>query len=155
MGGRRAKAKASKVKKKEKASSKKVKRKAASFATATADENDDSKKWNVERISHIRHAAIVTEQNRGYEYLVHWANAAYEPAWIDTALIAAVAIHTFWLEAKVVYVLPVGSDPPGERRRISQDEEEEEEEEDGRRSVDCVSVERSLFILFLIIFLPL
>jgi hypothetical protein len=82
-------------------------------ADAANDEDDDGREWIVDRISDIRKAPRETEENQGYEYLVHWSAAAYDPSWIATCLISPNAIHEFWLKNyQTVRIMEPGYDGP-------------------------------------------
>ncbi|RWA14268.1 hypothetical protein EKO27_g834, partial [Xylaria grammica] len=72
------------------------------------DEKDEDGEWEVARISHIRHAALRTDENEGYEYLVHWAAPGYAPTWTATALIGTVALHQFWIGSDSVVIHTAG-----------------------------------------------
>ncbi|GAW24461.1 hypothetical protein ANO14919_140460 [Xylariales sp. No.14919] len=67
--------------------------------------------WEVARISHIRHAAFRTDENEGYEYLVHWAAPGYAPTWTATALIGTLALHQFWIGSESVVIHAAGYEP--------------------------------------------
>ncbi|KAI1746882.1 hypothetical protein F4782DRAFT_535976 [Xylaria castorea] len=51
----------------------------------------------IDTISHIRRVTPVTEDNQGFEYLVHWSAPGQGCSWISACDITTLALHEFWI----------------------------------------------------------
>ncbi|KAI0448851.1 hypothetical protein F5B21DRAFT_496220 [Xylaria acuta] len=74
---------------------------------------DGSGKWeSIDKISHIRRATPVTQENQGFEYLVHWSAPGCNPTWTPACDITAPALHEFWINNhQTVTIRATGYEP--------------------------------------------